>query len=240
MNMTYKTKFFLNSKYLLCLTVFYAVFCLSADVVAFRFTGFGPVVESGATLLFPLTYLISDIVAEVYGYNVAKMLIWLILIGEVIFALLLRLVMLTPTAPFFHDDQAFGLVINPMLRFVISGVVANVASDFMNIYIISKWKILAKGRLFWLRSIVSTAISELVLILIVVILAFSSTLDVKSLMQVLVSAYGLELVYAFIFVWPGWALSSFLKRAENLDVFDYNINYNPFKFAGLHKEINND
>ncbi len=194
--MSNRQKFKLNSKYLILLAVLYVVVCLAADVVAFRFTGFGPVVESGATLLFPLTYLISDIVTEVYGYSVAKMFIWLILLGEVIFALLLRLIMLTPTASFFHDDLAYNIVTHPILRFVIAGVVANLASDFLNIFLISKWKILTKGRLFWLRSICSTAISEFILVLFSVVLGFSGAIKLTELLRVLVSAYGLEIVYA--------------------------------------------
>ncbi|MDF1760459.1 MAG: queuosine precursor transporter [Coxiellaceae bacterium] len=229
--MQHRSKFKLNSKYLLPLSVFYIVFCLSADVLAFRFTQFGPVVESGATLLFPMTYLISDIVTEVYGYNIAKLLIWLILLGEIVFALLLRLVNLAPYATFLQDPQAYNIVINPILRFVLAGVVANILSDFVNIYLLSKWKILAKGKHFWLRSIGSTAISELVLVLVVVLLGFSGTLNSKNLIRILIYAYGLELLYAVIFVWPGCVIANYLKKAEGLDVYDYQINYNPFKLS---------
>ncbi|MDF1655819.1 MAG: queuosine precursor transporter [Coxiellaceae bacterium] len=227
----HRDSFKLNSKYLLALAVFYVVFCLSADVLAFRFTQFGPVVESGATLLFPLTYLISDIITEVYGYNVAKMLVWLILLSELLFALLLRLVNLAPNASFFHDAHAYNVVINPILHFVVAGIIANIASDFVNIYLISKWKISSKGKYFWLRSIGSTAISEFILVLVVVLLGFSSTLNWHNLIHIMLCAYGLELFYAVIFVWPGCIIAKFLKKSEGLDVYDYKINYNPFRFS---------
>lgn len=62
-------------------------------------------------------------------------------------------------------------------------------------------------------------------------LGFGGTIPTSKLLVVLFSAYGLEMIYALIFVWPGWAIANFLKKSEGLDVYDCDINYNPFKFT---------
>lgn len=223
-------QFFLNSKYLLFLSILYCVFCLSADVMANRFSSYGKFIWSDATLIFPLTYLISDIITEVYGYKIARTLIWIILIAQFTFSILLNLTNMTHPANFFTLGQEYTSVINPIFRFVLAGTIANIASDFLNIYLISRWKILSKGKLFWLRSIGSTAISELLLVFISGSIAFFGTVSYKNFQQIILSAYALEMFYAFIFVWPGWAIASYLKKSEGIDVYDHIINYNPFEF----------
>lgn len=88
-----------------------------------------------------------------------------------------------------------------------------------------------KGKHFWLRSVASTCISELFLVVITGLTAFAGTMSLNHLSNIILSAYGLELFYAFIFVWPGWFVIVYLKKAEALDTYDYNVNYNPFSLS---------
>jgi len=220
----------LNSKYLLVIIMAYFVAILSADVVAYKFVGFGNFVISGATIVFPLTYLFGDILTEVYGYSIARQIVWLSLIGELLFALIVKGVLLLPSAGFANYQQAFDLTEGSMYLFVMGGVVGNILSSFLNIYLISTWKILLKGRLFWIRSIISTAIAELLIIGVAVAIGFSNRLTFHQAFDVFAWAYVLEMIYACVFVWPAWWLSCVLKRAEGIDAYDYNVNYNPFKF----------
>lgn len=219
-----------NSKYLLPLMMLYLMATLAADVVANKFVTFGPLLESGATLIFPLTYLIGDVVTEVYGYQVARKFIWLNLICEFIFALLVLLVINLDSPPGIPHQAEFKASLGNILRFVASGVIANIVSDFLNVYLISRWKVFMKGRYFWLRSIASTAVSELLLVVICGFSAFTGTIALHDVVKVAASAYVLEIAYAILFVWPGWWLILFLKKAEGLDVYDYKVNYNPFYY----------
>lgn len=219
----------LNTKYLLLIVMIYFVAILTATAVAFKFVQIGPIVISGATILFPLTYLFSDIITEVYGYNIARKIIWLSLFGELLYSLTIKLVLLLPYAPFANYAHAFDLVDGHLYIFVMGGVIGNILSSFLNIYLISKWKIRLAGRLFWLRSIVSTAISELLIVGVAVIIGFSGQLTVHQQVSVFGWGYASEIFYACIFVWPGWLMSYYLKKAEGLDAYDRNISYNPFR-----------
>jgi len=87
-----------------------------------------------------------------------------------------------------------------------------------------------KGKHFWFRSIASTAISELLLVVITGFSAFTGTMSLFNVAKVAGSAYVLEIFYAFVFVWPGWILIIFLKKAEKIDIYDYHVDYNPFRY----------
>jgi len=222
--------FELNSKYILIIAAIFIMATLAADVVAYKMVSIGPLIESGATFIFPITYLLGDVVTEVYGFRIARQLIWLNLACELIFAALILGVIHLKSPPFWHHQREFEQTLGNMMRFVASGIVANIISDFLNIYLISKWKIFMKGKYFWLRSIASTSISELILIIIVAFSAFTGPLNISQVFRLSFSAYALELFYAFIFVWPSWILILHLKKKERMDVYDHNVSYNPFKF----------
>lgn len=219
----------LNSKYLLLIVMAYFVAILSADVVAYKFVSIGIMTVSGATIVFPLTYLFGDVITEVYGYGIAKQIVWLSLIGELIFSLIIKGVISLPSATFANYQQAFELTDGSMYLFVAGGIVGNILSSFLNIYLISKWKILLKGKFFWVRSILSTAISELLIIGVAVVIGFTGRLSMHEQIAVFSWAYLIEIIYACIFVGPAWILSIFLKKSEGIDSYDYNVNYNPFK-----------
>ena len=222
--------FELNSKYMLPIIMLYLMATLAADVVAYKLISLGPLIESGATFIFPFTYLLGDVVTEVYGYRIARKFIWLNLICELIFAILVVTVIHLKSAPFWHYQTDFDHTLGNILRFVISGIIANIVSDFLSVYLISKWKIFMKGKHFWLRSIASTAVSELFLNVIAGFSAFTGTITLMQVMELAGSCYLLELFYALIFVWPGWFLIMYLKKKENIDVYDYNVDYNPFRY----------
>src|SRR3990167_791499 len=209
----------------------YLTAMLAADAVAFKFVGIAGIALSGATVVFPFTYLFSDVIAEVYGYDTARRIIWLGLFSELFFALIIKGVIHLPYPEFANYQFAFNLVDGSMPRFVIGGILGNIASSFLNVYLISKWKIIAKGRVFWLRSIAATAISELLITIFAVSIGFSSTISVWNQLKVIAGGYSLEMFYAVIFVWPAWGISTFLKRKEGIDSYDYGVNYNPFRFS---------
>lgn len=87
-----------------------------------------------------------------------------------------------------------------------------------------------KGKHFWFRSVASTSISELFLVIITGFSAFTGTMSLGQVTKVAASAYVLELIYAAVFVWPGWMIIIYLKKNENLDVYDHQVKYNPFRY----------
>lgn len=217
------------SHYILILGMINITISLAADVVAYKLITLGPALLPGAPLIFPLTYIIGDIVAEVYGYTVAKKIIWVTLICELFFALSIKLIIHLPSPHFWQNQLAYNAVIDPILRFVLAGILAVVSSSFINIYIISKWKILMKGRHFWLRSLGSSAIGGFILVLVTILFGFTGHIHWSKLIYMVLSVYSVEVFYSLLGVWPASIITGFLKLEEQLDVYDTKTNFNPFR-----------
>ncbi len=217
------------SHYILILGMVNITISLAADVVAYKLITLGPALLPGAPLVFPLTYIIGDIVAEVYGYTVAKKIIWITLICELFFAIAVKLIIHLPSPVFWQHQLAYNAVIDPILRFVLAGILAVISSSFINIYMISKWKILMKGRHFWLRSLGSSAIGGFILVLVTILFGFTGNIHWSQLIYMILSVYSVEVFYSLLGVWPASIITGFLKLEEQLDVYDTETNFNPFK-----------
>ena len=221
----------LNSKFIIPLAMLFVASSTAAAVVSYKFSTMGPLIECGATIIFPLTYLISDVITEVYGYAIARNIIWYALGCELVFALAIELVLALPNAAGFPYQNEYKVVLSPVLWFVVSGIIGDLVSSFTNIYLLSKLKILLKGKKFIVRSILSTAVGELIMNIIVCGLAFSSVVPLITVSKIIFHAYLLELIYAVIFVIPAAFLIIVLKRHDNKDAYDYGTNYNVFKIS---------
>ncbi len=178
-----------------------------------------------------MIFTLGDIITDVYGYNMAKRLIWLSLGLQFIFALLITGVIYLPKPDYWINEQAYFTVFGSILRFVFAGTLANLASNFLNIYVISKLKIPLEGKLFWLRSLISTLLGGFILTAIVLVVGFyGNEVNLPALWVLFKSTYLLEIFYAMILILPASLITGFLKRAEGVDVYDKNTNFNPFNF----------
>ncbi|WP_268876904.1 queuosine precursor transporter [Facilibium subflavum] len=183
---------------------------------------------SASTLYFPFTYLIGDIVTEIYGYRAALLFIWAGLALELVFAVFCLLTIHITSANLTAHSHYY-IIYRPMLLFVTGGVISNLASSFLNVFIISKFKVLYQGKLFWARSITGTAISELFMLTIIFFVSFLPQMNnLYNFFMVLLDTYIMELFYAVIFVWVGQYLVNTIKQKTGIDHYDTNISYNPF------------
>ncbi len=219
----------INSKYIIFLAMIYMTVSLAADVVAFKFENFFGFVESGATLIFPFTYVLGDVMCEVYGWKTTMRIVWLALVCEGLFALLISVIIHIPAYGIGDYQDQYVNVLGNMWLFVVGGIVSNAVAGLLNIYFMSRWKVLMQGKMFWFRSILATCISEFILIIVTVLIAFLPFIKLEMTMKVFVDAYLLEIVYAILFVVPAKFLVNFLRQKEQIDAYDYGVSYNPFK-----------
>jgi uncharacterized integral membrane protein (TIGR00697 family) len=225
------SRFQLNAKYILLLVMLYVAASVAADAVAYNFSSFFGLLESGATIIFPTTYVLGDVISEVYGWHTAMRTVWFGLLAEAFFAVLVTIdIHFKPYVGQGIHVSDFHAVFGNIWLFVFGGIVSNAIAGLLNVYFISRWKILMKGRVFWLRSLLSTCISEFILIVVTILIAFLPFYGFNFTGRVFFDAYSLEIIYAILFVIPAQLLVFFLKKKEGIDNYDYNISYNPFKF----------
>lgn len=227
----------LNLKFILPLSLFYLTIYLSADAIAYKMTILDGVIEPGPTLIFPLSYTIGAIISEVYGSGISKKLIWLTLFFQLLFAFIIKIIIGLPSINEVANNNAYILLFNNIINFVLSGTVATLISSFVNIYLVAKTKILLNGKYYCLRNIFSTAVGGFLSVFIMITFIFVPELGIKKSVNLFLCIYTLELLYTTILSFPSWFFFGILKKYENLDVYDYDVKFNPFKFNGVKQNV---
>jgi len=221
-NQEIKSHRFLTFIAMLYLTI--DLICLS---LTYKFIAIGPIKTSIEIFLFPMTYTLTDIIAEVYGYNEAKKIIWFVFICDFIFALC-TFIGVHVSSYDLLQQQSYISVFGSLLRASTAEILGVLSGIFINIYVISKLKIRSRGKYFWLRSVASSTLGEAVLLIISVPIIFIGIVDITSLMWIMGSTYLYKILFAVIIAFPANFFASLLKKKEGIDVFDYNTKFSPF------------
>lgn len=226
-------------KFLTLMCLLYLTADLASLALTYKFIQIGPIFFSAEALIFPFTYTITDIIAEVYGYSEARKMIWLVFLCDFIFALCVYALIQIPSPDAFIQ-KSYDYTMGSLLRGTLAEVVGVLAGIFINIYTISKLKILTKGKYFWLRSISSSLVGEAVLVIVSMPILFAGMVSETNLVKVIVCTYLYKIVFALIIALPATLTVAALKYKEQVDAYDHGVNFNPFKIfdTNMTDEIN--
>src|ERR1700731_174761 len=183
---------------------------------------------SGAQLLFPLTYIFADIFTEVYGYGASRRAIWIALFANILMTIVGVFVTWFPAAPEFTHQKAFEAVFYVVPRFVLASLVAFWAGEFTNSYTLAKMKLWTNGRWLWTRTVGSTITGQLVDTTTVIVIGFVGRASWTTMLNLIVSGYFAKVLYETVATPLTYLIVNSLKRAEGIDVYDRNTNFNPF------------
>ncbi len=217
-------------KYLTFLSALYVTIVLLTMFVENKVIIIASFHVSTGTLIIPLTYTLSDIITEVYGYREMRKLIWCsILILYMVATLFFLLMHLPAPKSEINVTQAYNIVLQPFFRDTLAYSIAAVMSVFLNSYILSKWKILVRGKFFWLRSLGSSAVGEFIFMIVFGFLAFFQVFPFNELKEILFFSFCYKIICNLISIFPASVTVLFLKKSEKMDVYDVGINFNPFE-----------
>lgn len=183
---------------------------------------------SGAQLLFPLTYIFGDIFTEVYGYGASRRAIWLGFFASLILMLMGLFVVWVPPAPDWPNQKAFEAVFYVVPRFIVASLVAFWLGEFANSFTLAKMKLWSDGKWLWTRTIGSTAVGQFVDTTVVILIAFIGTASWSTILNLIISGYLAKVIYETVATPLTYYVVNRLKRAEGVDVYDRNTNFNPF------------
>lgn len=225
-------------KYLDALITLFVTILLVSNIIAAKFFAINlrPVLPldlriSCAQMLFPITYIFADIFTEVYGYAASRRAIWYGFFASFILVALTYIAVIIPPAPEYTDQVAFTTIFKPVGRIVLASLIAYWCGEFANSFTLAKLKLLTKGRFLWTRTIGSTVVGQAVDTTVVIFVAFYGMRSTSVLVQLIVSGYLIKVVYETLMTPVTYAVVNFLKRAEGVDYFDYETNFNPFATA---------
>jgi uncharacterized integral membrane protein (TIGR00697 family) len=183
---------------------------------------------SGAQLLFPITYIFGDIFTEVYGYGASRRAIWIGFGANILMTIVAAFVVWFPAAPEWRNQGAFETVFYTVPRFVVASLIAFWAGEFTNSYVLAKMKLWTEGKWLWTRTIGSTVAGQLVDTALVITIAFVGSAPGSTMINMIVSGYISKVLYEALATPFTYLIVNRLKRAEGIDVYDRNTDFNPF------------
>lgn len=218
-------------KYLDALTTAFVVVLLVSNLVAQKICLIGPFAVSGAILLFPITYIFGDIFTEVYGFAASRRAIWLGFFGTLLLYLIATATIALPSAPDWHNQQAFAAVFGFIPRILAASLISFWAGEFANSYTMARLKLATNGRQLWTRTIGSTIVGQAVDTVLVITLTFAGVAPVRTLLNLIVTSYSLKVAYEVLATPLTYLVIHWLKSSEGADAFDRDSSFNPFSFS---------
>ena len=160
-----------SSLYPVIVGVFVGVLLIS-NVGATKLIAFGPLITDGGAFLFPLAYILGDLLSEVYGFRAARKAILVGFAMSVVAALTFWLVQISPPADGYENQEAFEAVLGFVPRIVLASIAGYLVGQLLNAYVLVRIKQRTKERHLWLRLIGSTAVGEFADTLVFCTIAF--------------------------------------------------------------------
>jgi uncharacterized integral membrane protein (TIGR00697 family) len=211
---------------LVVVTAVFITCLITANIIAVKMISIGPFTLFAAIFIFPISYIFGDILTEVYGYRMARRVIWLGFICNLIFVLFAWIGQVLPAAADWHDQAAYESILGSTWRILAASFCGYLVGEFSNSYVLSRMKIMTKGRWLWSRTIGSTIIGEgLDTVVFTVIATAGTTFFMPSLM---LSQWLGKVIIETVFTPATYVIVSWLKRKEGIDTYDYRTRYNPF------------
>jgi uncharacterized integral membrane protein (TIGR00697 family) len=190
--------------------------------------GLGPWPFGAGILFFPLSYVIGDVLTEVYGYARARRCIWAGFAGLLFMAFMSWVVVALPPDASWNGQAAYESVFGQVPRIVFASVCAFWAGEFVNSFVLAKMKIWTKGRMLWTRTIGSTVVGQGVDSLIFYPLAFVGVLDGTTVLKLMITQWVLKVTWEALLTPVTYAVVGWLKRREGVDVYDVGTDFTPF------------
>ncbi len=221
----------------LCITCFFVTCLLISNIIAGKLSQILGMTLPAAVIIFPITYIFGDVLTEVYGYERARLVIWIGLAANLLMSLMFMITVMLPYPKFWTQQGAYAAVLGLTPRIAGASVVGYFGGEFANSFVLSKIKLLTKGRWLWVRTIGSTVVGEAIDTLLFIFLAFAGSLPLGVLVGMAGSQYIWKVGYEILATPLTYQVVGWVKRREQIDTFDYQANYNPFRLEEPHGTI---
>lgn len=232
-----------------CMAAFVAILLLSNLIGAAKLATVWGWTFGAGILFFPVSYVLGDVLTEVYGYANARRCVWAGFFALVFMAFMSFVVVAMPPSPDWgcaaSADPAFASVLGKSdagticqatyvsvfgstWRIVLASLIAFWAGEFVNSYVMARMKVWTKGRYMWTRTIGSTVFGQAVDSAIFYPVAFLGVWTGQSILIVMLTNWALKVLWEALLTPITYAVVGWLKGREGVDVFDEDIDFSPF------------
>jgi len=216
--------------FLLIVAVF--VTCLiSANIVAVKLVDVAGLIVPAGIIIFPISYIVGDVLTEVYGFRRARRVIWLGFFCNLVAVIGIVIAQKLPGASFWDAQAAYDRILGYTPRLLLASFVAFLVGEFANSYVLSRMKVATQGRWLWTRTIASTIVGEGLDSVIFIFIAFWGTSPSDALLSAMLTQWVFKTLYETAATPVTYVVINFIKRKEGVDTYDRNISFNPISLA---------
>ena len=215
------------------LGILFNVCLIAANLLETKVIQVGSLTVTAGLLVFPISYIINDCIAEVWGFKKARLIIWSGFAMNFFVVALGLIAVAIPAAPFWEGEEHFNFVFGMAPRIVAASLMAFLVGSFLNAYVMSKMKVASQGRNFSARAIWSTVVGETADSLIFFPVAFGGVIAWKELLIMMGIQIVLKSMYEVIILPVTIRVVKAIKKIDGSDVYDTNISYNVLKVKDM-------
>ena len=213
--------------------IVFNVCLIAANLLETKVIQLGSLTITAGLLVFPISYIINDCIAEVWGFRKARLIIWSGFVMNFFVVTLGLIAVSLPAAPFWEGDEHFNFVFGMAPRIVAASLMAFLVGSFLNAYVMSRMKIASRGRNFSARAIWSTVVGETADSLIFFPVAFGGVIAWRELVVMMGLQILLKSAYEVVILPVTIRVVKAVKRIDGSDVYDEGISYKVWKVKDI-------
>ncbi|MBI5649086.1 MAG: queuosine precursor transporter [Chloroflexi bacterium] len=218
-------------RYLNLVTGVFVTCLIVSNIIAAKIVSVNGIIMSAAIVIFPISYIFGDILTEVYGYAKARQIIWIGFACNALAVIAMQIGGVLPPAEFWTGQDAYQTILGTTPRLLLASLIAFLAGEFINSFVLAKLKIVTRGRWLWSRTISSTLVGQGFDTIVFTIIAFTGVLGSGEMVNITITEWLLKSAYEALATPFTYAIVNYLKRVEHEDYYDYDTDFNPFKIV---------
>ena len=208
------------------LGILFNVCLVAANLLETKVVQLGGITATAGLIVFPISYIINDCIAEVWGFRKARLIIWSGFASNFLVIAFGQLAVSLPAAPFWEGEAGFNFVFGMAPRIAIASLIAFLAGSFLNAYVMSRMKISSGGKHFSARAILSTLIGESADSLLFFPIAFVGLIPAEELLIMIGTQATLKSLYEVAILPVTIRVVRYIKKVDGSDVYDVGTSYN--------------
>jgi uncharacterized integral membrane protein (TIGR00697 family) len=220
-----------HSNWFLLVAALFVTALIVSNIIAVKLIDVAGFILPAAIIIFPVSYILGDVLTEVYGYARARQVIWLGFLCNLVAVVAIWIGGMLPAAGFWGGQEAYDAILGTVPRILAASFVAYLIGELVNAYVLARLKVAMEGRHLWVRTIGSTLVGQLLDSAVFITIAFAGVMPAEVLVGAIVTQWLVKSGYEALATPLTYAAVGFLKRADDVDVYDRDLHFRPFSVS---------
>jgi len=213
------------------ITALFVTCLLTSNIISVKLISLWGLVLPAGVIIFPLSYIVGDVLTEVYGFGRARQVIWLGFACNLVAVLAISAAGALPAPSFWEAQPAYARILGYAPRLLAASFLAYLVGEFANAYVLARMKVATKGRFLWARTIGSTVVGQGLDSAVFILVAFAGVMGPAALVWTMAAQWLVKCAYEAILTPLTYWTVAYLKRREGMDVFDAGVSFNPLSLS---------